>query len=75
MSNSAVFDKHFVNKIGDKTAILRKYVMSTKDYVFVDIIMYYFEKERIHLKTNYIDKISLQKGLTVCKKRAVKRVQ
>ena len=35
--------------------------------------MYYFEKERIHLKNK--DKISLQKGLTVCEKRAVKRVQ
>ena len=33
--------------------------------------MYYFEKERIHLKTNYIDKISLQIGSTVCEKHAV----
>ena len=33
--------------------------------------MYYFEKERIRLK----NKISLQKGFTVCEKRAVKRVQ
>ena len=27
---SAVIDTRFVNKIGDKTAILRKYDMSTK---------------------------------------------
>ena len=49
---SAVVDECFVDKIGDKTAILRKYDMSTK-FCFVDIIMYYFEKERIHLKTKY----------------------
>ena len=30
MLSSAVVDKRFVNKIGDKTAILRKYDMSTK---------------------------------------------
>ena len=33
LSDSAVVDKCFVNKIGDKTAILRKYDMSTKDSV------------------------------------------
>ena len=36
--SSAVVNKRFVNKIGDKTAILRKY-MSTK------IIVYFFEKK------------------------------
>ena len=30
--------------------------------------MYYFEKERIHLKTNYIDKMSLQKRLECLRK-------
>ena len=30
---SAVINKCFVNKIGDKTAMLRKYDMSTKDSV------------------------------------------
>ena len=46
-------------------------------FCFVDIhvIMYYFEKERIHLKKRNIDKISHQKGLTVCEKHTVKRVQ
>ena len=37
--------------------------------------MYYFEKERIHKKNIYIDKINLQTGFTVCEKSAVKRVQ
>ena len=37
--------------------------------------MYYFEKERIHFKKQNIDKLSLQEGLTVCEKRAVKQVQ
>ena len=42
---------------------------------FVDI-MYYFEKERIYtLEKQKIDKMNLQKGLTVCEKRAVKQVQ
>ena len=48
VTTSAVVDKRFVDKIGNKTAILRKYNTSTK-YCFVDI-KYYFEKERIHLK-------------------------
>ena len=44
----AVVDEHFVDKIGDKTAILRN--TCRQRFCFVDIIMYYFEKERIHLK-------------------------
>ena len=44
-------------------------------FCFVNIIMYYFEKERILLRKKNIDKISLQKGSTVCEKHAVKRVQ
>ena len=31
--SSAVVDERFVDKIGDQTAILRKYNISTKDYV------------------------------------------
>ena len=46
---NAVVDKGFVDKIGHKTAILRKYDMSTK-------ILFCrhnnFEKERMHLKNN-----------------------
>ena len=44
----AVVDKCFV----DNTAILRKYDMSTKTTKFLFMsttIVYYFEKERIHL--------------------------
>ena len=33
-------------------------------FCFVDIIIYYFEKERIHLENKLWIKISLQKGLT-----------
>ena len=45
---SAVVDKRFVDKIGNKTAILR--IQHVNKDCFVDIIMYYFEKERIYFK-------------------------
>ena len=54
LQTSAVVDKHFVNKVGDKTAILRKYDISTK--ILVLFCWHYnvlFEKERIPLKTKY----------------------
>ena len=35
-------------------------------FCFVDIIMYYLKKGSIYLKKQNIDKIALQKGLTVC---------
>ena len=46
---SAVVDERFVSKIGDKTAILRKYDMLTK-ILFCRRNNILFEKERIHLK-------------------------
>ena len=38
---SAVVDKHFVDKIGDKTVILRK---CRQRFCFINIKLYYFEK-------------------------------
>ena len=48
---NAVVDKRFIDKIGDKTAILRKYDMSTKILFYQhDNVLHVFEKERIHKK-------------------------
>ena len=51
--NSAVVDKRFVDKIGDKTAIENR--TCQQRFCFVDRIMYYFEKERIHLTRSIRD--------------------
>ena len=58
--NSAVVDKRFVDKIGDKTAVLRKYDMSTKILVCQHNVL--FKKRKDTCKTQNIDKISLQKA-------------
>ena len=39
MDFSAVVDMHFVDKIGDKTAISRKYTTCRQRFCFVDIVM------------------------------------
>ena len=66
---SAVVDKCFVDKLGDKTAILRRYDMSTKIlFCRHNHVLFWKRKDRLHLKNN-IDKISHQKGLTVAKTR------
>ena len=72
-ARSAVVDKRFVDKIGDKTASLRKYNMSTKILFCQNNVPFWKRKDTF--KKQNIDKISLQKGLTVCEKRVVKRVQ
>ena len=46
---SVVVDKRFVDKIGDKTAILRKYDISRK-ILFCWHNNVLFQKQRIHLK-------------------------
>ena len=74
LNSSAVVDKCFVDKIGDKTAILRKYDMSTKILFSRRNSVLFWKREDTYKKQN-IDKISLQKGLTVCEKRAVQWVQ
>ena len=69
---SAVVDKPFVDKIGDKTAILRKYDISTKILFCRHICTCNnvpFRKRNYSLKKQNIDKISLQHGLTTCEKR------
>ena len=71
---SAVVDKCFVNNIGNKTAILRKYDMSTK-ILFCRHNNVLFIKRKDTFKKQSIDKISLFEGSTVCEKRAVKGVQ
>ena len=53
ISSSAVVDKRFVNKIGDKTAILRKY-MSTKILVCRHNVL--FSKRKDTFKKQNIDK-------------------
>ena len=73
MRISAVVDKRIVNNIGDKTAILRKYDMSTKIVCYRHNVLFWKRKDTFNKQ--YIVKISLQKGLTVCKKRAFKRLQ
>ena len=65
-SGSAVVDKLFVNKIGDKTAILRKCDMSTK-ILFCRHNNIQFWKRKDTFQKQNIDKISLQKGMTVSK--------
>ena len=64
---SAVVDKRFVNKIGDKTAILRKYDMLTK-ILFCRHNNVLFWKRKDTLKKQNIDKISLQKRLDCLRK-------
>ena len=58
---SAVVDKRFVDKIGNKTAILRKYNMSTK-ILFCRHNNVLFWKRKGTLKKLNIDKLSLQKA-------------
>ena len=57
---SAVVDKRFVDKIGDKTAILRKYDMSTKILFCLHNNVLLLKRKDTFKKQN-IDKISLQK--------------
>ena len=71
---SAVVDKRFVDKIGDKTAILWKCDMLTKILFCRHKIVLFWKRKHTFKKQN-IDKISLQKGLTVSEKCAVKWVQ
>ena len=66
-----------VDKIGDKTAIMKRYDMSTKilfcQHNHTCTILK--KKVRPTFKKQNIDKISHQKGSTVCEKHAVNRVQ
>ena len=72
LSTSAVVGKRFVDKLGDKTAILRKYMSTKIPFCLHNNVLSWKRKDSFKKQT--IDKISLQKGLTVCEKRC-KRVQ
>ena len=72
--SSAVVDKRIVNKIGDKTSNFEKTWHVDKDSVCQHSNVLFW-KRKDTLKKQNIVRISLQKGLTVCEKRAVKRVQ
>ena len=72
---SAVVDKRLVDKIGEKTAIFRKYNMSTKILFCRHNVLFWKRKDTFKKQNIDIVKISLQKGLTAWEKRAVKRVQ
>ena len=68
ISASSEISSAVVDKIGDKTAILRKYDISTK-ILFCRHNNVPFWKRNYSFKKQNIDKISLPKGLTACKKR------
>ena len=61
-------------KLPTKQTVLRKCDMSTKNLFCRHNNVLFWKRKDTFNKQN-IDKISLQKGLTVCEKRAVKRVQ
>ena len=76
LDTSTVVDKRIVDKTGDKTAILKKYKISTKIlFCRHNNVLFWKRKDTFKKQYIYSVKISLQKGLAVCEKHAFKRLQ